>query len=185
MPATSNPRPCKCPGRGWGVAPLCFLGFAPARGGGGAALLVGRAAFCFLGSAWGVVLLLACLALLWGLRCCLLSWPCLGAVPLLASLQVPSQAAMLRGWKHAILAAHRGAKGCDTLQAGYSSVGRASDCRHLQPSDGPWFDSGWPDFCSCLLLCCWRFLSTRPQTEFFSLAPPHQKLLLLLHFVRG
>ena len=32
-------------------------------------------------------------------------------------------------------------------QAGYSSVGRASDCRLLQISDGPWFDSGWPDFC--------------------------------------
>ena len=32
------------------------------------------------------------------------------------------------------------------LQAGYSSVGRASDCRFVQPSDGPWFDSGWPDF---------------------------------------
>ena len=30
--------------------------------------------------------------------------------------------------------------------AGYSSVGRASDCRSLQQSDGPWFDSGWPDF---------------------------------------
>ena len=32
--------------------------------------------------------------------------------------------------------------------AGYSSVGRASDCSALQQSDGPWFDSGWPDF-SC------------------------------------
>ena len=32
---------------------------------------------------------------------------------------------------------------CD--QTGYSSVGRASDCRHMQQSDGPWFDSGWPD----------------------------------------
>ena len=30
--------------------------------------------------------------------------------------------------------------------ASYSSVGRASDCRSLQQSDGPWFDSGWPDF---------------------------------------
>ena len=30
-------------------------------------------------------------------------------------------------------------------QAGYSSVGRASDCRLLQKSDGPWFDSGWPE----------------------------------------
>ena len=29
---------------------------------------------------------------------------------------------------------------------GYSSVGRASDCRLLQKSDGPWFDSGWPVF---------------------------------------
>ena len=32
-----------------------------------------------------------------------------------------------------------------SVQAGYSSVGRASDCRILQQSDGPWFDSGWPD----------------------------------------
>jgi hypothetical protein len=30
-------------------------------------------------------------------------------------------------------------------QAGYSSVGRASDCRLLQQSDGPWIDSGWPE----------------------------------------
>ena len=36
-------------------------------------------------------------------------------------------------------------------QAGYSSVGRASDCRHLQESDCPWFDSGWPD---CLGSLC-------------------------------
>ena len=35
-----------------------------------------------------------------------------------------------------------------TGHAGYSSVGRASDCRMLQQSDGPWFDSGWPDFCA-------------------------------------
>ena len=31
-------------------------------------------------------------------------------------------------------------------QAGDSSVGRASDCRSLQLSNGPWFDSGSPDF---------------------------------------
>ena len=30
--------------------------------------------------------------------------------------------------------------------SGDSSVGRASDCRMLQLSDGPWFDSGSPDF---------------------------------------
>jgi hypothetical protein len=35
-----------------------------------------------------------------------------------------------------------------SVTAGYSSVGRASDCRSLQQSDGPWFDSGWPDFFS-------------------------------------
>ena len=29
-----------------------------------------------------------------------------------------------------------------TCQAGHSSVGRASDCRFMQQSDGPWFDSG-------------------------------------------
>ena len=28
---------------------------------------------------------------------------------------------------------------------GYSSVGRASDCSVKQQSNGPWFDSGWPD----------------------------------------
>ena len=32
--------------------------------------------------------------------------------------------------------------------ASYSSVGRASGCRRLQQSDGPWFDSGWPDICT-------------------------------------
>ena len=37
---------------------------------------------------------------------------------------------------------------CSGSQPGYSSVGRASDCRSLQLSDGPWFDSGWPDMCS-------------------------------------
>ena len=31
-------------------------------------------------------------------------------------------------------------------QAGHSSAGRASDCRQVQLSDGPWFDSGRPDF---------------------------------------
>ena len=36
-------------------------------------------------------------------------------------------------------------------QAGCSSVGRASDCRTLQRSVGPWFDSGRPDiFCGVL-----------------------------------
>jgi hypothetical protein len=36
-------------------------------------------------------------------------------------------------------------------QAGYSSVGRASDCRTSQRSHAPWFDSGWPDiFCAVL-----------------------------------
>jgi hypothetical protein len=35
-------------------------------------------------------------------------------------------------------------------QAGYSSVGRASDCALPRQSDGPWLDSGWPDFSSKL-----------------------------------
>ena len=30
-------------------------------------------------------------------------------------------------------------------QTGHSSVGRASDCRQKQPSDGPWLNSGWPE----------------------------------------
>ena len=55
--------------------------------------------------------------------------------------------------------AFRMRSGCDTTtpcaracctphnaNPGYSSVGRASDCRTLQQSDGPWFDSGWPEF---------------------------------------
>ena len=42
---------------------------------------------------------------------------------------------------------------CPCQQTGYSSVGRASDCRVLQQSDGPWFDSGWPDFWECQLSC--------------------------------
>ena len=37
--------------------------------------------------------------------------------------------------------------------SGYSSVGRASDCRFWQRSDGPWFDSGWPDV-PCLATLC-------------------------------
>ena len=36
--------------------------------------------------------------------------------------------------------------GLSEFHSGYSSVGRASDCRLTQRSDGPWFDSGWPDF---------------------------------------
>ena len=42
--------------------------------------------------------------------------------------------------------AYKDASRASLKQAGYSSVGRASDCRLLQPSDGHWFDSGWPDF---------------------------------------
>ena len=37
-----------------------------------------------------------------------------------------------------------------TCNTGDSSVGRASDCRSLQKSDGPWFDSGSPDMPSWL-----------------------------------
>ena len=33
---------------------------------------------------------------------------------------------------------------CEMGNAGYSSAGRASDCRSLQQLDGPWVDSGWP-----------------------------------------
>ena len=36
----------------------------------------------------------------------------------------------------------------DIEQAGHSSASRASDCRQVQLSYGPWFDSGRPDFCS-------------------------------------
>ena len=38
-------------------------------------------------------------------------------------------------------------------QAGYRSVGRASDCRASQPLEGPWFDSGWSDFTHSLESC--------------------------------
>ena len=39
---------------------------------------------------------------------------------------------------------------------GDSSVGRASDCRMVQISDGPWFDSGSPDSLAHLsdMACC-------------------------------
>ena len=37
--------------------------------------------------------------------------------------------------------------------AGDSSVGRASDYRALQLSDGPWFDSGSPDVLHSMLPC--------------------------------
>ena len=30
--------------------------------------------------------------------------------------------------------------------AKHLKLGEASDCRFMQQSDGPWFDSGWPDF---------------------------------------
>ena len=74
-------------------------------------------------------------------------------------------------------------------QAGYSSVGRASDCRFMQPSDGPWFDSGWPDFVSSCsthtlntawLIACEHvrkhgaFLQASTITEFSHLS--HQQL---------
>ena len=54
----------------------------------------------------------------------------------------------------------------DQLQSeiapGHSSVGRASDCRHSQRSDGPWFDSGCPDLC----FQQWRGLaSARPTLK--------------------
>ena len=34
-------------------------------------------------------------------------------------------------------------------QTGYSCAGGASDCRVPQQSDGPLFDSGWPEFGAC------------------------------------
>ena len=41
-------------------------------------------------------------------------------------------------------------------QGDCSSIGRASDCRTLQRSDGPWFDSGRPD------ICCWVLAHAAP-----------------------
>jgi hypothetical protein len=40
------------------------------------------------------------------------------------------------------------------IKSGYSSVGRAGDCRWLQLiSLGHWFDSGCPDLFVCLFVC--------------------------------
>ena len=39
-------------------------------------------------------------------------------------------------------------------KAGCSSVGRASDCRVLRKSNGPWFDSGWLDCLFLVLFFC-------------------------------
>ena len=50
---------------------------------------------------------------------------------------------------------HRG--GLSEFHSGYSSVGRASDCRLTQRSDGPWFDSGWPDFPRLAAACEFNF----------------------------
>ena len=51
-------------------------------------------------------------------------------------------------------------RGSNVVTAGDSSVGRASDCRALQLSDGPWFDSGSPDvFHSMLTLLLRRMLT--------------------------
>ncbi len=48
-----------------------------------------------------------------------------------------------------------------TANTGDSSVGRASDCRMVQTSDGPWFDSGSPDICSR----CLRIRALRPGRQ--------------------
>ena len=55
--------------------------------------------------------------------------------------------------------------------AGDSSVGRASDCRLVQTSDGLWFDSGSPDvvFSACLVCCLrvtQRWLKRLPRSDF-------------------
>ena len=51
-------------------------------------------------------------------------------------------------------------RGSIVVTAGDSSVGRASDCRALQLSDGPWFASGSPDvFHSMLTLLLRRMLT--------------------------
>ena len=69
-------------------------------------------------------------------------WPRLRALLLWPWLCRPGAA---RGVLGGCGAPPRGAGGARSAHAGYSSVGRASDCRRLQQSDGPWFDSGWPD----------------------------------------
>ena len=54
----------------------------------------------------------------------------------------------------------RNVRGSNGVTAGDSSVGRASDCRALQLSDGPWFDSGSPDvFHSMLTLLLQRMMT--------------------------
>ena len=67
---------------------------------------------------------------------------------------------------------------CPCQQTGYSSVGRASDCRVLQQSDGPWFDSGWPDF-HCTARAS-RSHSRRPARANFNQKPyPNNALAFL------
>ena len=49
--------------------------------------------------------------------------------------------------------------------AGHSSVGRASDCRSLQPSDGAWFDAGWPDICTSPMMRIWNAFYVFPRNR--------------------
>ena len=74
---------------------------------------------------------------------------------------------------------------CLRCNAGYSSVGRASDCRHLQQSDGPWFDSGWPDGSSMVgrqnqLQCCARSCGFELARQW-----PHRMWRVSLFFLGG
>ena len=67
-------------------------------------------------------------------------WEVLGSIPSVSMLKA---AAARHTQKVKITNRSKNAKN----NTGYSSVGRASDCRRLQQSDGHWFDSEWPDIC--------------------------------------
>ena len=61
------------------------------------------------------------------------------------SPHAPSVSKIGNPWPRPYLNLFYGMLRSSSSKPGYSSVGRASDCRLLQQSDGPWFDSGWPD----------------------------------------
>ena len=68
--------------------------------------------------------------------------------------------------------------------SGYSSVGRASDCRFTQRSDGPWLDSGWPDLTTTgrrPVPCCGRPNKKRPAVAHQPNLYLEQKWLRCLH----
>ena len=67
------------------------------------------------------------------------------------------------------------------FHSGYSSVGRASDCRLTQQSDGPWFDSGWPEFPRLAL--AYEFNFAAPLE--FNFAPAAAAMLTQIYYEKN